>query len=182
MKVLVALDESHEAESAVTAIASWARAAGVEVVLCTVVHPSQIHETVSSSGFAHAVTPQGSPSGQVLPGIKDPAHLATAAEDRTQALVRAHAERRDHLAKVASRHLADVAVEFHVRDGADTAGEIVAAAEEAGADFIALAARGRSALGQALFGAVHEDVVRRSPVPVLLAGPGVRALAKPVTF
>ena len=46
--------------------------------------------------------------------------------------------------------------------------EILAAAQSTSADLIAMATRGRSGLGRALFGSVAESVLRSSPVPVLL--------------
>ena len=54
------------------------------------------------------------------------------------------------------------------------ADEILAAAKATGADLIAMAIRGRSGLGRALFGSVAESVLRASPVPVLL----IRTLPK----
>jgi nucleotide-binding universal stress UspA family protein len=52
---------------------------------------------------------------------------------------------------------------------------------DSGVDFIAMATRARSPLGQALFGAVHEQVIREASVPVLLVGPGAQRLQAPVT-
>ena len=54
------------------------------------------------------------------------------------------------------------------------ADEILAAAKATSADLIAMATRGRSGLGRALFGSVAESVLRASPVPVLL----IRTLPK----
>jgi nucleotide-binding universal stress UspA family protein len=38
-----------------------------------------------------------------------------------------------------------------------------------------MAARRRGSLSERLFGSVHEDVVRHSPVPVLVVGPEAAA-------
>jgi nucleotide-binding universal stress UspA family protein len=52
--------------------------------------------------------------------------------------------------------------------------EILAAARSTSADLIAMATRGRSGVGRALFGSVAESVLRASSVPVLL----IRTTAK----
>ena len=48
------------------------------------------------------------------------------------------------------------------------ADEILAAAQEGGADLIAMATHGRTGLGRLLFGSVAEAVLRRATVPVLM--------------
>lgn len=178
MKVLLALDGTRTGEPAAEAIAGWARSTASEIVLFSVLHPKELQATVSEPRFAHTITPEGTASGQFLRGVRPPAPAI--AEDRTQAMARVHVERDEYLKSLASRLFQDVPVATRVADSADAAGAIVAAATEAGADFIAMATRGRSALGQALFGAVHEEVVRKARVPVLLVGPGVLQLTGPV--
>jgi nucleotide-binding universal stress UspA family protein len=51
--------------------------------------------------------------------------------------------------------------------GGDAATEILAAARELGATMIAMGTHGRSGLMHVLMGSVAEQVVRRSPVPVV---------------
>ena len=96
MKVLLALECSETGSAAADAISDWAVENKADVHLFTVLHPKDIHETVGSSGYAHTTTPQGTPSGQLLSGLKDP--QGRVAEDRTQALV---AGFQAHLAKPA---------------------------------------------------------------------------------
>jgi nucleotide-binding universal stress UspA family protein len=48
------------------------------------------------------------------------------------------------------------------------ADEILAAAQEGGADLIAMATHGRTGLGRLLFGSVAEAVLRRATVPVFM--------------
>ena len=48
------------------------------------------------------------------------------------------------------------------------ADEILAAAQEGGADLIAMATHGRTGVGRLLFGSVAEAVLRRAPVPVFM--------------
>ncbi len=54
--------------------------------------------------------------------------------------------------------------------------QIVAAAEEIGADLIAMTTHGRSGLGRLLFGSVAEAVLRAASVPVFLMRMTERAL------
>ena len=178
MKVLLALECSPIGESAAEAISEWALASGAEVHLLTVLHPKDIHETVGKSGYTHTLTPQGTPSGQLLSGLKDP--MPPVAEDRTQALSRAHEEREDYLRAIASARFAGLNAKVEVFDSSETAESIIAVAARENADFIAMATRGRSGIGQALFGTIHEEVVRHAAVPVLLVGPGSRQLQQAV--
>jgi nucleotide-binding universal stress UspA family protein len=56
----------------------------------------------------------------------------------------------------------------------DPAQEIVRAATRERAGLVAMGTHGRTGLRRALLGSVAADVLRRSPVPVLLVGPGRR--------
>jgi nucleotide-binding universal stress UspA family protein len=62
-----------------------------------------------------------------------------------------------------------------VRHG-DAAEEIAQAAQELGADLIALTTHGRSGLSRLLMGSVAEAVVRRSSLPLLIMRPGRRSV------
>jgi nucleotide-binding universal stress UspA family protein len=84
-------------------------------------------------------------------------------------------------------HVEDDAVTIYriaARDG-DVVDEILAAAEEVGADLISMVTDGRSSLAEAIKGSHTERVVRRAPCPVLslpeswsarVPGPGARAV------
>lgn len=73
-----------------------------------------------------------------------------------------------YLVKVAeSLRETGIAVEIVVRFG-EPAETILAAAEEIGADLIALATHGRSGLGRVVHGSVATWVVRHTDVPVLV--------------
>lgn len=61
----------------------------------------------------------------------------------------------------------------------DPAGAIVAVAEKVGADYVIMGAEGVSRLGNALFGSVSEEVLRRTDRTVLLVG-GKRARTDPL--
>jgi nucleotide-binding universal stress UspA family protein len=59
-----------------------------------------------------------------------------------------------------------VAVEYRLGKG-DAAMEVVALAEEVGADLIVMGTHGRTGLGRLAVGSVAEAVLRRAPCPVL---------------
>jgi len=60
-----------------------------------------------------------------------------------------------------------VRVTSHVRFG-EAVGEILAGADEIGADIIAMTTHGRGGLGRLLFGSIAEAVLRRAEIPVFL--------------
>ena len=66
-----------------------------------------------------------------------------------------------------------------VRAG-DPAQEILGAALEKNVNLIAMATRGRSGLQRFLLGSVASEIVRKSQLPVLLARPDLRILARPI--
>jgi len=68
-------------------------------------------------------------------------------------------------------------VDTAVRWGAPTA-EIVAVAIELGADLVAMATHGRGALERALVGSVTQDVLAKSPIPVMLLRPDGHEMTK----
>ena len=168
MRVLVALDRTEEAERAATVIARWASGHTLDVHLLHVLHPHDVHETMRAEGLSFVLTPQGTVTGSAI-GVEQ--RLAGPVEARTQAVERLQVERLDFLRDVAGRSFPGRPVECHVEDSDRTAEAIVAAATRLEADFIAMAARRRGSLSERLFGSVHEDVVRHSPVPVLVIGP-----------
>lgn len=82
-----------------------------------------------------------------------------------------HARRREaeeYLAPIAAMLRSQgVDAAWAVRHGR-AADEILAAADESGADLIAMATHGRTGLGRLLFGSVAEAVLRRAAVPVFM--------------
>lgn len=167
MRVLVALDGGPSGEHAAAAIAAWALNSGQEIHLMSVLHPDEVHETVKGRAN-YAMTPRGTLSGQTL-NVSDPPPVQ--AENRTQALARVHGEREDYLRDIARRWFTGTQPAVHVADGKSTPEAIIKVAKEIGAEVIAMGARARSSWGQALFGSVHEEVVRHAPVPVIVVGP-----------
>lgn len=176
MRVLLALDGTANGEPAAAAIADWARDSAAEVVILSVLDPREVHATRGGSKFVGVLSRDGGPTGPLLRGVV-PVEVTVAAEDRSQALVRARGEREGYLRRLAGEWFSGVDVTVDAPDGEDIADVVVTAAIAHKADIIAMATRGRSAFGQAMFGAVHEDVVRRATVPVLLVGPKVETAA-----
>jgi nucleotide-binding universal stress UspA family protein len=170
MRVLLALDGSANSERAASAIANWASDAAPEIHVLTVMNPADVHETSSKALFTHALTPAGTASGSGL-GVTEPS--VTLAEDRSQALVRAKTEREDALLEVARKWFPASHVTVHVDDSQEVAPAIIAAASRLQVDFVAMGARDRHAISAAIFGSVHEEVVRHCSVPVLVVGPAV---------
>lgn len=174
MRVVVALDGTDVGERAVKAVASWAKTAGAEVCLLSILHPDEVHATVRKGDFVHALTPQGTMAGQVI-HAEEPREVA--AEDRTQAMARARMERKDYLCNVAGRYLDGVPVVCQVEGSEHTARVIVEQAKALGADFIAMGTHSRKGLAHVLMGSVAEAVVRYAEVPVLVVGPRADGIA-----
>jgi len=170
MRILVSLDGSDLAESAVAAIAGFARDSQSEVHLCSVFHPDQIHAT-ATPGPTHALTPQGAPGGQRL-DVADP--LPRVAEDRAQALARVRSEHEVYLHNTAEKYLPGLKVTAHAVSSEKTAATIADIADKIEADFIAMASHGRTGISHALFGSVAEQVLRQARVPVLVVGPAAQ--------
>lgn len=170
MRVLLALDGSANSERAASAIANWAAGTAPEIHVLTVMNRADIHETIGKATFTHSLTPAGTATGERL-GVSEP--TVALAEDRSQALVRAKVERQDALLEIARKWFPSSPVTVHVDDSREVAPAIIDAATRLQVDFVALGARDRSAVSAAIFGSVHEEVVRHCPVPVLVVGPAV---------
>lgn len=66
-------------------------------------------------------------------------------------------------------HAEDLSQPVEVRTGeGNPAAEILRAAQEVGCGLIVMGTHGRSGVGRVLLGSVAEDVLRRSPCPVLV--------------
>jgi nucleotide-binding universal stress UspA family protein len=177
MRILVALDGSKPGEHAVAMVAGWARAAGAEAVLLTVLNPDEVHDTFRATGYTHALTPQGTASGQALSGVETVAPIA--AENRTQALERARVEAEEYLQAQADRLLKDVITRVHVEWSDDPAQAIAGYAESCGAQLIAIGTHGRSGVSSVLLGSVAQGVIRRSTIPVLVVREGMKLPEQP---
>jgi nucleotide-binding universal stress UspA family protein len=145
-RMLVPLDGSEVAEAILPFAEQVAGPLDAEVVLLRVIEPPSPIELVASAGVV-------TPDTFTLREMDAKTYLA-------------EVERR--LSKKGLR------VRTRVALGGPPAEKILAAVQATRADLIAMATRGRSGLGRALFGSVAESVLRASPVPVLL----IRTMAK----
>ncbi|HEU4697853.1 MAG TPA: universal stress protein [Gemmatimonadales bacterium] len=149
-RILVSLDGSTLAETALAAAEPLARMAGDgRLHLCMVVEP------------AHLFLPAVAVSGGLLEELGE-------------------AERREYAAaylQLLALRLArrSVTAETSVVAGDDPAAAILEMAERVGADLIALATRGRGGAARAVFGSVADKVMRTAQVPVLVTHPSPRA-------
>jgi nucleotide-binding universal stress UspA family protein len=167
------MDTSDIGESAVAVIGAWARSTPIEVLLLSVLHEAEAGELIEP--VQEVVEPEAG-MGDVL-AVGGSLHADAAAraprpiEDHGQALARARSEREDYLRAAAARYLPDGKATIHVELSEETAQSIVAAAQSLGVDAIALATHGRTGLRHVVVGSVAEEVVRRSPVAVIVVGP-----------
>jgi nucleotide-binding universal stress UspA family protein len=139
-RMLVPLDGSEAAEAILPFAEQVAGPLDAEVVLLRVIEPPSPVELVASAGVV-------APDTFTVRDVEAKTYLS---------------EIQCRLSKKGLR------VRTRVALGGPPAQEILAAAKATSADLIAMATRGRSGLGRALFGSVAESVLRTSPVPVLL--------------
>jgi nucleotide-binding universal stress UspA family protein len=145
LRLLVSLDGSATAETALPVAADLARVLDAEVFLVRIA-PSSAH---SLTGEAPRVSPTAS-------------RRLSGAYEREADL---------YLDCIATRLRSEgLRVSTIVADDQPSAG-ILAAAEETMAAIVVMATRGRTGLGQAILGSVALDVVRRGSRPVLLVRP-----------
>jgi nucleotide-binding universal stress UspA family protein len=146
-RMLIPLDGSEVAEAILPFAEQVAGPLDAEVILFRVIDPPSPVELVASAGVV-------APDSFTTRDVEAKAYLS---------------EIQRRLSKKGLLH-----ARTRVAFGGPPAEEILAAAKATGADLIAMATRGRSGLGRALFGSVAESVLRASPVPVLL----IRTTAK----
>ncbi len=173
MRVLVSLDGKLD-DALCRASAYLCEAGRDSAVLFSVIHPDATRETIA--GHGGGPTPQATATGTLL---NVPSVPARPAEARDQAVQRVSDGRRAELRSLAERFFGHVPVEVRVDIAPDPADAILEATAEIGADGIAVGARKQSGLAAAILGSVAADLVRRSPVPVLVVRedmtPGGRA-------
>ncbi|MBE0607839.1 MAG: universal stress protein [Dehalococcoidia bacterium] len=182
MKILIALDGSDIGETAVSAIGAWSHSSPIDLDLLLVVHPDDIGEQLENSIPGEFIEPADTEPGHIpVIGFSQYGDSDTISGDpmpktveyRGQALARARSEREDYLHSVASHLLPDRPSTVHVEFSEEAAETIVEAARTLGVDAIAMATHGRTGIRHVLMGSVAEEVVRRSPLPVVLIGPQV---------
>lgn len=143
--VLVPLDGSRVAESALEPAADLARAVGGRITLLHVVVP------VMNPGFTMADFPEGVDQALVEPMESDAEQYVTGMAEEWAG--------------------DDVPVEPLVTRHPDAAGAILEVCEEAEADLVAMATHGRGGLRRLLLGSVADKVIRAGDRPVLVVRP-----------
>lgn len=166
MRVLIAVDDSEQAEAVVNTLSPWLRRSEAEVHLVSVVDMTHVK----------AASRAGEPAFQATPSFRGPSDQQPpprAAETHGQALERVRVEREQALRKLVLDSMNDLGVEVHVISGDDTAEAIAAYGPELGADMLAVGTHGRSGITRALMGSVAEQVVRKSEIPVIVVREGM---------
>jgi len=173
MRILVALDGSALSERALEAVAPLAKQTGAELILISVLNPEAIHETVATDEYREtaATIPAARLAMRGAPA-EPPARVV---EDRGQALEAARTEAETVLRIAAARWLPEgVPTTFEVEWSEHASDAIIKAAEQHGVDLIAVASHGWSGLKPTVLGSVSAELVRESPVPVVVVGRSVR--------
>lgn len=140
-RILVPLDETTEHEAILPLVADIARSSGATLRLLHVARPPESVVTEDEQVVAYI----------------------------DQEATRLYVRWLDYLRTVDGL-LLDIAVEREVRFG-DPLTEILAEAEEFGADLIAVTTSARKSLKERLLGSVAADLMKRATVPVLLLRP-----------
>jgi nucleotide-binding universal stress UspA family protein len=152
-RILVPLDGSEVAEAVLPHVEPIAEKLGAEIILIQVVSPYSeiVRETMPRDTFI-------SPTAQEL--------SVDIAKERYEAEALAT---QTYLERI-QRSLQDKSLKASIdlREGPAAAGVILAVAMDKDCDLIAMSTHGRSGLGRTLLGSVADEVVRNSPVPVLL--------------
>jgi nucleotide-binding universal stress UspA family protein len=149
-RILVPLDGSDEAASAVPFAAELARRFGSTILLLEMVRTTGTTLALAADAASGAMT--------------DPHVIATEAEAREQAA-------EGYVSAVAEQLAGQgLDVSYTVGEGREGAG-IADAAKREKVDLIVMATHARGTLGRLVFGSVTDDVVRHTTIPVLAVPP-----------
>lgn len=174
--VAVGTDDRVDTETLADAIVPLAESTGATVLLAHALSrdeaetaAEQLDVDVSSPGSSEAVGEPSSGSGksfyqQLWPGMSSETDADSLGESAESAV--------GQFAAVSDLETAlqDVGVATDVVGSVgDPATEVVRLADERDADMIVVGRRDRSGTSQALFGSTSEEIVERSPVPVVVA-------------
>jgi nucleotide-binding universal stress UspA family protein len=155
-RILVALDGSALAESALPQVAMLAQQCGAAVTLLRV------------------VTPRGPLVAEVPEGALQPSPPT----ELPPATDRVWREVAEYLGALQRRLGAEGLVVDCSQRGGRAADAIVAEARRVGADVILVATHGRGELGRQVLGSVADEVLRQAPCPVLILRPAQRATSQ----
>lgn len=175
MRVLIALDGSELSELALAAVGPWIRELGFEAIVATVVDPDKVHETYENTASPYPIAPQAAASGTAL---RTPQPSRVVSEDRAQALEGARIRATEYLDACSQKYLQDALARSVVEWEDKPADALLLLADREKADVIVMGTHGRSGLSRLLMGSVAEDVLRRSPIPVIPIRSGMQ-LSRP---
>jgi nucleotide-binding universal stress UspA family protein len=156
-RILVPLDGSDLAEAVLPHVEPIAEKFGAEVILLQITSPYS------------EIMRQTMPSGSLVSPTEQEVSIDIAKQQHE--IIQAHAQTylekmRESLSKKGIRAVIDV------REGPAAAGVILAVALDLGCELIAMSTHGRTGLGRTVFGSVADEVLRNSPLPVLLIRSG----------
>lgn len=166
LKLLVTLDGSKFSEGILPAAIRMAETTQADVLLLHVNRPA--HEVAMAEPH---YDPAGDAQAAALTRSAAPNPRIREVETAIQATERLKQETLGYLRPIATRFPSGA--QCLVRVGSHAAPEILACAQEIGADLIAMATHGRTGLAHVVIGSVAEAVVRSGKVPVLLIRPAM---------
>ena len=169
MRVLAALDDSELADEVVEALAPWLSAAGAEARLMMVWDSRQAHPESPTHPPDLIVSDPVVTSDSWARAPVDYTQQRT--ERRGQMIQRIRNERIAALRSLGERHLKG-SFDVEIEGSEDVPQAILEAAEDYGADMIAIGTHGRTGLRRVLGGSVAEEVIRQSRIPVFVVHQG----------
>ena len=169
MRVLAALDDSELADEVVEALAPWLSAAGAEARLMRVWDSRQAHPESPTHPPDLIVSDPVVTSDSWARAPVDYTQQRT--ERRGQMIQRIRNERIASLRSLGERHLSG-SFDVGIEGSEDVPQAILEAADDYGADMIAIGTHGRTGLRRVLGGSVAEEVIRQARIPVFVVHQG----------
>ncbi len=169
MRVLAALDDSELADEVVEALAPWLAAAGAEARLMMVWDSRQVHPESPTHPPDLIVSDPVVTSDSWARAPVDYTQQRT--ERRGQMIQRIRNERIASLRSLGERHLKG-SFDVEIEGSEDVPQAILEAADDYGADMIAIGTHGRTGLRRVLGGSVAEEVIRQARIPVFVVHQG----------
>jgi|GEM_PF-1494896 len=171
MKVLILLDGSKFAESALPHAAKLAGDSKAEVHLVTIVTEAKAHITLK-----HAYTPEGAsfrgvdPMGIMRPSVMSSKLPVGVVESKNTAIERAVYFFEDYLSGLSAK-FPGLTVKSSAIAGEHVVDHILDYARENKIDLLVLASHGHTGSSHVVMGGVATDLLRRGQLPLLLVRP-----------
>lgn len=168
-KVMITLDDSKLSQQIIPAVEKLFSPPETEVLLFSVVTPQSAPELHGPSGVP---SPGDVMSAMVLHGEHTYRHELEEQAQRYEEIGQALAAQRARDLQQAGRALEQAGYAVRTDSWTGEAAETITTyARNKKVDVIAMATHGRSGLSRMLMGSVAEEVMRTSPIPVLLLRP-----------